>query len=256
MSMKYTLLELVQQILRSMKSDEVDSYSDTAESEAVAHIIKENFFNITGMLDLPEHYDFFELEATSASTPVIMTKPTAVIDIDWIKYNRISDDETDPNFIQVQYVPVNQFINMQDSLNIDESWVETFDLTIGTASITMKYRNDGPPVYFTTANDYQVLFDSYDVDEDANLQKTKTQCYGLLEPTFTLSDNATPDLDHRQFQLLLNASKAQCFTELKQVQNPDAERKAKHNWMNTQRTKQDVVRPYPEFKRAPNYGRK
>ena len=59
--MRYSLIELVQRILESMDSDEVDSISDTVESLAVANSGKECYFDIISNLDLPEKVDIFQL---------------------------------------------------------------------------------------------------------------------------------------------------------------------------------------------------
>ena len=64
-----------------------------------------------------------------------------------------------------------------------------------------------------------------------------------------------PDLDARQFQLLLQASKAQAFYELKQVENPKAEKKERKNTILAQRTKANV-RLTNAFDAAPKFGRK
>ena len=53
--MKYTLLEMTQDILSNMSSDEVNSISDTPESLQVATIIKQKYYDIVSRGDLPEH---------------------------------------------------------------------------------------------------------------------------------------------------------------------------------------------------------
>ncbi len=44
--MKYTLLEIVQEILSDMDSDEVNSIDDTTESEQVATIVKSTYLSM------------------------------------------------------------------------------------------------------------------------------------------------------------------------------------------------------------------
>jgi hypothetical protein len=67
-------------------------------------------------------------------------------------------------------------------------------------------------------------------------------CYGGMIAEFDLEDSYVPELDPRQFQLLLQASKAQAFTELKQVENPKAEKKERRNIITAQRTKHAIDR--------------
>jgi hypothetical protein len=255
--MKYTLLEMTQQILRSMSGDEVTSITDTAESEAIAHIIKENFFNITGLMDLPEHYDLFELVATNSTTKTLMTRPTDVLGITWIKYNHIDTGETNNNYQMIEWLDLDTFLYRMESLNVDADNIATYSLTIGTSTFDVKYLNDKQPQYYTTWDDNYILFDSIDIAVDtSNLVANKTLAYGHKAPTFSLTDGATPDLDATQFQLLLNESKSQAFLELRQQANPKAEQKVKDNKIKSQQNKRAITNPYDEYRRAPNYGRR
>lgn len=256
MAMKSTLLELTQAILLSMQGDEITAIADTEESRAVANIIKENYFYITGKADLPEHKELFTLTASSASTPVVMTPPTTTTTIEWIKYNNKLTADTDNNFRLVTYLNKNDFFEMQNGLNQDETTVSSFNLTIGSNTIPFKYKNDTFPEWWTTWNDNTILFNALDETEETYLTATKTLAYGLLDPTWTHSDSFTPDLDNRQFNLLLSESKAQCFSELKQVQNINAERKVKHGWVELSRTKNNFPDKINAYSKINGYGRR
>lgn len=258
--MKYTLLEMTQQILLAMEGDEVDDIDETAESTAIAKTIREVFYDIAGMLDLPEHHGVFNLTATGASTPVTMIIPSDVTAIDWVKYNN-DDDTTNPAFVAVRFWPFNTFLEYVNSWDLDADLdVQSYTYTDAASgdTTTLKCRQDAFPRYYTTPNDRTILFDSFDEDEDAFLQSSKTQCYGQLAPTWTHSNTFTPDLDHKQFSLLLNESKGQCFIDFKQQTNARAEAKARRNWINTQKKKQNIGYPNDQmtFKNYPNYGRK
>lgn len=257
--MKYTLLELVQRVLESMDSDEVNSYDDTVESRAVANIIKETYFDIVSRLDLPEHHSLFELEASGTSTkPTLMYLPSTCLRLEWVKYNYIEEeeDETSPNFKTVKFLPLEEFLERMYLLNTDTmDNVGTFSHTVGSDTLDFLYENDKMPEYYTTFDDYTLVFDSYDVVEDTTLVKNKSLAFGLLAPTFTLSNNFTPDLDSKQFQLLLNESKALAHAELKQAQHAKAEQKARRLLIKSQKDKQSVG-GFSFFDRLPNYGRK
>jgi hypothetical protein len=256
MAMKQTLLEMTQAILASMQGDAVTSISDTEESTAVALIIKENYFYITGKADLPEHKELFTLTETSASTPVIMTPPSSFTTLEWLKYNNIMDTETDNNFQFVNYMNSKDFLTMQNGLNSDESVVDTMDYTIGSNTFSFKFHNNMMPTWYTTWNDNTIIFNAYDATEESFLRTTKTLAYGLLDPVWTHSDSFTPDLDNRQFTLLLNESKAQCFAELKQAQNVNAERKIRHGWVELSRTKNNLPDKVSAYSKIPGFGRK
>lgn len=101
--MKQTLLELTQDILSSMSSDEVNSISDTTESTQVATIIKQKYFDIINRVQLPEHDQLLQLDpSTDPLQPVLMYVPAGVADIKWLKYfdTNILDGVSPNNFSQ------------------------------------------------------------------------------------------------------------------------------------------------------------
>lgn len=86
-TMKYTLLQYVQNILSAADSDEVNSISDTAESLQAANCVQQAYFNMLGKFDLPEHNQLFQLNASgNPLQPVLMTKPDGITRIEWVKY--------------------------------------------------------------------------------------------------------------------------------------------------------------------------
>src|SRR5574343_1099300 len=109
--MKLTLLELTQNILSAMDSDEVNSINDTAESRQVAQVIKTTYFNILSRADLPELTKLVQLDASgSALQPTLMLKPSEVLRVDWIKYNIRDVEATDDTFASVPILPPEPFL--------------------------------------------------------------------------------------------------------------------------------------------------
>lgn len=251
--MKYTLLEMTQAILSSLDGDEVNSISDTVESAQIATIVKNCYYDLISSLDLPEHKELFELTATSSSTPTVMSMPSTVSDIEWVMYDNYTTDDPRHQFLPVNWTDLQTFLSLSYALDPSETEVETCNVTTnGGDTLVLNYRNDVHPTLYTTYDDNKVLFNSYNLEEDSFLQKTKTQCFGLSIPTWTASDGFTPDLDARQFTLLLNEAKAQAFIELKQQANPKAEKRARRGWIQAQRTKHNIHKPTTYI----GYGRK
>ena len=62
---KLTLLEIVQDIMNDMDSDEVNSISDTEESSQIAQIVKTTYFEILGRRDWPHLSKFTNLNSIS-----------------------------------------------------------------------------------------------------------------------------------------------------------------------------------------------
>lgn len=251
--MKYTLLELTQRILESMDSDEVDSISDSPESLAVANIIKECYFDILGKLDLPEGESIFQLTASGDNTkPTLMTLPTDLLDLDRVFYN--DGSLSNPSWYPLQFVSFDGFLELQNMLDTTDTNVGTMDVLHNSQTFVFKYNNDRLPKYYTSFDDNTLLFDSYDASVNTTLVGAKTLAYGAREPTFSMENTYTPELDARQFQLLLQAAKAQAFIELKQVSNSKAETKERRNEILAQRTKR-AVDNRTEKERYHGYGR-
>ena len=253
--MKYTLLELVQRILEAMGDDEVNSISDTLRGTQVANIIEENFWEIVGLGDPSEHWDFYHLDATSSSTPTIMTLPSGAVTLDLLKYDKQTSTDSDAVYDQVSFLPMTEFLERNHGLDVDSTNVSSFTYSIDGQAFTFFYTNDQHPRYFTTWDDHTLVFDSFDSAEESMLTASRTQAYGLVEPTFTISDAFIPDLDGRQFSLLLQASKAQAFEEVKQTRLKSAEVKERRGWSILGRTKQGV-KGSSALDRLPDYGRK
>ena len=244
--MKQTLLSMVQKILSSMDSDEVNDIADTVEASQVVDIIEQTYYDIVNHGDFPEHYAFFSLTASGDPTkPVTMTLPDNVASIQWIKY----DGE------EVKFQPMDDFVEL--SLKMEGSNVIDYEIELPTGNITLNAYNDVQPLKWTTYDDHTILFDGYDASVDTTLQSSKTIGYGQVMPTFTRSNTFIPDLDVKQFSLLFNEAKALAWAELKQSQNVKAERTARRGWIVSQKHKR-AVRPdsHTALKDLPNYGRK
>lgn len=245
---------MVQRILGSMDSDEVSTISQTPDALEVANIIKECYFDIVSKMDLPEHKGIYQLDASTDSTkPVLMNLPSNALDAYSVKYNNTTVD--DPVWYDVQFLVFSDFLEIVNTYDTTSTNVSTMELTINGGDFTFKFLTDRVPTYCTSFDDRSIIFDSYDSGTESTLQKVKTFCYGGILPTFTMSDTYVPDLDPRQFQLLLQDAKAQSFVEQKQTPNPTAERKARKNEILAQRTK-NAVDQRTALEKGRHYGRK
>lgn len=254
--MRYTLLEIVQLVLSAMDSDEVSDITDTVESYQIALIAKSVFYDLATDLNLPEHTALFQLTASGDNAlPCLMTIPTTVCNIDTISYNVEESGDTYPDWKLLTYVPLDEFITMQNSLreetaNVAEMAVPSNSQTFGVLCWT-----DRHPTYYTTFNDGTLLFDAHDVSLDTTLAAAKTQCYGSLYPTFTLTGSFAPTLDPTQFSYYINKIKVRAFYELKQQENPEAAAEARKQKITMQIRKRRTPN-LTDLELAPRYGRK
>lgn len=203
---KLTLLDMVQQILNAMDSDEVNSISDTVESAQVATIVKETFFDLMALRDWP----FLRTESAltglaDTNNPTKMLIPETINKIFWIKYNKKEVSYLDP-----------------------KSFKDMIDMRVaGTNVDSNGYVTNLDPVYWTTFDDEYVVFDGYDSSVDSTLQTSKSFVYGVTAPSWTHSDGFIPDLPDKYFPTLLAEAKSACFINLKQQMNNREEMKAK-----------------------------
>ena len=253
--MQYTLLEAVQLILSSMDSDEVNSIDDSIESDQVALLLKSVFYDIASELDLPQQETLIELNASGDSTkPTLMTVPSGVTGIKWIKYDKQEAGDTYRNFELIHFLPFSEFIDMMTNER-ENTEVGSMSVTQNGDTFDILYRNDRAPTYYTTTNDSQIIFDSYDVSIDSTLQKSKTMCFGTRYPAWSMTNTFVPPLNPQQFSFFINKAKARAFNEIKQQVNQEAVSEARRQKIILQK-KKGIVSTLPAIMRAPRYGRK
>lgn len=240
-----------------MDSDEVNSYDDTVESVQVANLLKYCFYDCAVDMNLHEHEDLIQLSPSLDNTkPCLMTLPTNVTRVDWIKYDNQTTEETSVNYQDVCYLPLKDFIEMTNQLansdagNTDSMTVEDTD----GLSYTFYFQNDRAPQYYTHFGNNTLIFDAFDETVDSTLQGSKTQCFGAKYPGWTMSNNFIPDLDPTQFPYLLNKAKTRAFMELKQTPNPESGGEARRQKIVDQKRKRRLTLG-SEFDRLPKYGR-
>lgn len=256
--MKYTLLEMTQMILSAMDSEEVNSISDTVESNQVALLLKGVYYDLATDLGLPEHEGLIELTASGDNAkPVLMTVPNDVIRVSNISYDTrgSSDDTIDlPQWKELKYLPLNHFIQLTQGYRSEETTIDSMQVSSGSDTFEFIHRNDVPPTYYTSFDDLQLIFDSYDSDVDTTLQKSKTLCYGARYSPFTMTDTFVPDLDATQFSYYLNRAKVRAFAELKQQDHREASTEARRQKIIIQKRGRSTPDLTP-FEKRPNYGR-
>lgn len=253
--MKYTLLRMVQLILMSLDSDDVSSYDETDESLQVANIIETAYNDIISDITLPENKGTFELTPSgSSSLPVVMYKPDHVTSLDWLKYNH-ADSGDAPNYTLLKYMEPIAFFDMTHRYNTDDPNVSSSQLTIKGDTSEIIYRTDRYPQFYTVLQDNTLVFESYDSSEESTLQNDKSMGYGNLESTWTYSNSFVPNLDSRQFSLLLNHAKRLAFVELKQVDHVVAAQNARRGLISAQKQKSNLEGNKNQLNRV-NFGRK
>lgn len=234
---KKTLLEMTQNILSAMDSDEANSIGDTIESLQVAEVIRETYEYITVGIDIPGRSGIIMLDAsTDPALPNYMTVPSDVERLEWLRYN----GET------IEYKSPLAFMNYVAGRGTGDEV---------TTVANMAIYNDRDPMFYTSFDDDTLVFDAFDATEGSTLMQSKTLCWGQRSLSFDMTDEFIPLLPLDMFPRLLAEAKAACFVNFKQVSNSTEERRARNQKvvnMNS-RFKAGTVKP---IDRLPNYGRK
>lgn len=253
--MKFSVLEMTQEILQAMESDEVNSINDTVESNSVAVILRSVFYDLAVDLNLPEHETLFELNASGdVLKPTLMTVPDNASKIHWIKYDNKTALDTRSDMREVNFMPFEEFLERQRGLQNQISDAGEMTFTLHGESFPILYASNKQPQWWTSVDDRSVLFDSYDDSLDSTLQKSKTMCHGVMYPVFLLEDSFIPDIDPSAFSLLKNRAKVRAFAELKQVENAEAVSETRRQKIVNQKRKRTLPNE-PEVFRVPRYGR-
>lgn len=254
--MKYNLIRMTQLILSSMDSDEVNDINDTVESRQVVDIIETSFNDLVSELDLPEWYDFIELQPSGdPAKPTLLSIPAGVIKIDYIQYDRREDNETVRKFENVHPMVRYDFFQRMNTLDSAEANVYRYDYEANSQTFDVRGYNDRWPGSYTVIGDHTIVFDNYRVDIDLTVVANRTMCYGKRVPVFQRQNTFVPDLDAENFTLLFNEAKAQAFIELKQVANAKADQRARRALVSVTRNQHKTPQELP-IKRPYNFGRK
>lgn len=247
--MKKTLLDIVQDILSDMDSDEVNSIHDTVESQQVARVVRATFENIITGKEYPHKNTLLKLQASAdSSRPTHMKLPENVIELLSLNYNKRKSTDVKDKYAEVIYVTPEEFILKTNYRDSSASNV----ITITEGDVDLFVFTDRAPTYFTSFDDEWLIFDSYDSTVDSTLQQSKTQCFGKVQPSFSLDDDYIPDIPIQMFPYLVNEAKSTAFLVVKQMPNQKAEQ---HSVSQRRRMSQDAWRLTKGIQR-PDYGRK
>lgn len=250
---KDTLLDIVQDILSDADGDEVNSISDTIESDQCARVVRAEFFNIVDDFDIKMHETQTQLTATSGTTPTVMQRPEGFHSIEKIWYDKRTTAGGDPDFKEVYFKDPESFLETSFSLNASDSDVSTLSLT--DSGHTLNIKNDEHPTYWTVLEGYDdIIFDSYDSSLDTNLQASKSLCKGVARPTFSLADATVPDLPQNLMGLLRDRARAMYFDLYKQMTPNAVSRRERHSEVRSQRKKY-ITKKLQQERTGPDYGR-
>lgn len=213
--MKYTLLDIVQSYLTATDGFNVGSIDDTIESQQVAQIAQDVFFEtVSEIQDWKFCRKLVQLDPyANPDYPNFMIIPDSVIDIrdSRVQYNTAGIDPTVVRYANVCYLNPQDFLDKIINLR-GETLPRSRIIYEPTSGVEMIIMDEKPPEYFTTFDDHTLVFDSWDSNVETTLQATNTQVLANVERTFTLDDDYVIDLPiwfHPYFNCLVKARAAE-----------------------------------------------
>ncbi len=248
--MKRNLLDMVQEILSDMDSDEVNSIDDTIESEQVATILKSTFFAMMANRDWPHTRQTIQISAIGDSTkPTHMKLQDGIKSICFINYNKVQFGDTRKKYEKIKYLEPDQFIF---KTNLENSDSEEVSIVTDFGGIELLVRNDRAPTYYTSFDDEHIVFDSYDSQVDSTLREAKVQAQAYVTPSWSSVDNFIPDLPEMAFPALVEEAKSRAALKLKQVVDQKAEQEAarQNRWLSRNARRVHAGIKYPSYGRG------
>jgi len=246
---KMTLLEMTQNILSAMSSDEVNSINDTVESQQVAEIIKETYYDLFSNISVPERTGIIRLTGLGdLNKPNYLQFPDNIISIDWVKYR----DASNGQYKDLDFLKPFDFL---EKVLQNSSTTGNVVLVTDTTGVSFYIKNNQQPSFYTILNDKYLVTDSYNTLYDSTLQASKTFAWGETEETWENDDDFIPNLNVDLFPLLLSEAKSVCFITLKQQANQKEEARSRKHRVHLQYRKWRDKRERLTLFDGPNYAR-
>lgn len=236
--MKPTLLQIVQRVAEYINAGTVNSIYDTRESEQIAKIVKECYFDLIERNEIEVRYSLFNLQSLSDNTkPTTLLLPEHTWTIDIIKHK-------DKTLTDLKYKEPMQFV--EDSLYLDPTSKDVmaceFESVDDATKIKFNVRLDRHPTYYTIMYDKYLIVDSVKRDEHHTITGEEIVCYGRYFPVFELKDDFKPMLTEQQFSILLSNAKIHADYELKEHTNPLETNRAQKLFINSSNNARSYTR--------------
>lgn len=228
---KLSILDITQDILSDMNSDDVNTITATVESMQVAQIIKSTYEEMMSRKNWPHLQKLLQLTSSGTTArPTHASVPEAIKEVVSVSYNKQTSTQTAPRWKEVEYLYPDDFLRYTNGRNTDLTNTTQIEDVSG---VNLIIKTDKAPTYYTSFDDENIVFDSYDSAVDSTIQTSKCQVLAYVMPSVTLSDAFILDLPSEMFSMLLAEAKSVCFARIKQAPDAKAEQQARRsmNWI-------------------------
>ena len=247
---KRDLIDMVQEILSDIDSDEVESIDDTVEAEQIVSILKSTYYAMMNNRDWPHLRRSIQISSLGdVAKPTHMKIQDGVKELCFLKYNKQKSGATKKDYGDITFLQPDHFLhktNQEDSSSADVLTVTD------TGGIELLVRTNRAPSYATSFDDEYVVFDSYDSAVDSTMQESKIQAVAYVIPAWSSADDFIPDLPENAFPALVEEAKSKAALRLAQKPDEKAEQEAgrQNRWLARRARRINGGIQYP------NWGRK
>ena len=246
---KKTCLELVQEMLSAIGSDEVEAIDDTTEARQAYDHVKIAYDELVSSRQWDFRKQNFQLTAyTRAAQPTRFLIPDNISEIFYLKYDKK----------EICYIQPVDFQYLSDSRKTGAANVVSFSYE----GAPLQVLKDHAPSYWTTFDDEVIFFDSYDSVVDTGGWMVASKCfgYGLKDvcewPDSSVADDFTPDLPEKFFPILRAMARERAFFYLKQMDTPSDTRFIRKQKIHLNKTEGRARSGTGVTPNLPDYGRK
>ena len=244
--MKYTLLDIVTDIINDMDGDFISSINDTDEAQQVAQIVKTTYQAIMSNRNWPHTARVINITSYADNNLPTHTRiEDNVKEVISVYYDVRQDNDPRLNYQMIKYIDPDDFLrhtNQRNSADVNSVVV------LDPSGVKLIISTNKAPEYYTSFDDSTIVFDSYDANVDSTIQASKTQIRAYIIPTFQMVDDFTPDLPDEAFALLIEEAKSKAMFKLKQTQDVKAEQEAgrQNRWLSRKawRAHEKDIYPY------------
>lgn len=251
---KWTLFEIVEDILSDMSSDEVSKIDDTDEARQVAQIVKSTYQSMLSNRNWPHTLRLLTLTPSTDNTkPTHMRIEDNLKELKSVFYNAAPFGSTKLVYRPIRWAEPDDFLRHVNARNSDNA---DTTVVLDDSGVQLMILTNKAPSYFTSFDDSEMVFDSFDSSVDTTLQAHKTQARGYIFPSFEMRDDFIPDLPEEAFSALIEEAKSRAMLRLKQVQDVKAEQESvrQQRWLSQNARRASRKDPYP-FNYGRNHGR-
>ena len=254
--MQKTLLKMVQDTLSLMDSDEVNSISDTIESEQIAVCYRTIYDQIVTEYGVPSKNKTIRIGATDDSTngKTRLFLNHALMSIDTIQYDNRSAASDPPLYREATVLTNREFLDK--TINLDTSGSTLLEQTWPNTDIKFGVYNNKAPKYVTLVEERILIFDAYDSDVDSsNLLESKSRVSGEVSDALTIDDTTNVTLPGELLNLLETNATELAFDLYKQTtpakivnlarKSRVRQQRNKFKFRDQRRTGEDYGRPAP-----------